>query len=94
MRACGYDVTEEYPVGGGKTIDLLATKAGRRVAIEVETGASDAEGNVQKCLDAGMNDVLVVATSSRAHETLAQRLRGATGVKVLSANEAIARLAR
>jgi hypothetical protein len=30
LRAGGYDVTEEYPIGGGKTIDLVAEQDGKR----------------------------------------------------------------
>jgi hypothetical protein len=41
-RAEGYSVEEEVPIGGGKAVDLVATKDGKRVAIEVETGKSDA----------------------------------------------------
>jgi len=29
LRACGYDVTEEYSIGGGKAIDLVAVMAYR-----------------------------------------------------------------
>ena len=43
LRANGYEVVEEHPVGGGKTIDLVASRDGRRIAVEVETGkGSDA----------------------------------------------------
>jgi hypothetical protein len=63
LRASGCEVVEEYPIGGGQAIDLVAARDGRRVAIEVETGKSDAAGNVAKCLRAGMEQVLVVATS-------------------------------
>ena len=91
LRESGYNVQEEVPIGGGKTIDLVAARDGRRIAIEVETGASDAEGNVRKCLHAGMNEVLVVATSAHARDALAHRLRAISGIKVLSGCEALAR---
>ena len=66
LRASGYEVTEEAPIGGGKTVDLLAVRDGKRIALEVETGKSDAAANVRKCMDAGVDTVLMVPTSSRA----------------------------
>ena len=68
LRARGYAVTEEYPLGGGKTIDLVAERDGKRIAFEIETGKSDAAGNVQKCLDAGMDRVVIVATSHKTED--------------------------
>src|SRR5262249_46574777 len=44
----GYVVTEEYPLGGGKTADLRADRGGRVLFIEVETGHSDIAANVAK----------------------------------------------
>lgn len=44
----GYIVTEEYPLGGGKTADLRAERDGRVLFIEIETGRSDIAANVAK----------------------------------------------
>ena len=44
----GYTVTEEHPLGGGKTADLRAQHEGRVVFIEVETGRSDIAANLAK----------------------------------------------
>jgi len=63
LKARGYEVSEEHPVGEGRAIDLLAVKDGRRLAIEVETGKSDVAANVRKCLGTGVDKVVVVATS-------------------------------
>jgi len=93
LRASGYDVTEEYPVGGGKTIDLVAERDGRRFAFEVETGKSDAASNVRKCLDAGIGNVVAVATSEDARRTLERRLRRRPGVGVFTPDEALRRFA-
>jgi energy-coupling factor transporter ATP-binding protein EcfA2 len=49
LRAQGFTVTEEAPVGGGKTIDLLATREEHQLVIEVETGRSDIIANATKC---------------------------------------------
>lgn len=62
-REMGYDVEKEVPIGGGKAVDLVATKDGKRIAIEVETGKSDVKGNVLKCREVGFDNVIVVPTS-------------------------------
>jgi len=64
-RQKGYKVEEEVPIGDGKAVDLVAKKDGKRIAIEVETGKSDAEGNVKKCEQAGFNKVVSVHTKKR-----------------------------
>jgi hypothetical protein len=93
LRACGYHVTEEYPVGGGKTIDLVAERDGKGIAFEIETGKSDAASNVQKCLDAGIGHVVVVATSEDARRTLERQLRRYPAVGVFTPDEALSRFA-
>lgn len=45
----GYKVFEEYRIGGGKAVDLMAVKGEERVAIEIETGKSNWRENVRKC---------------------------------------------
>lgn len=47
----GYTVTEEFPLGGGKTADLRAERAGRVLFVEVETGRSDIAANIAKYND-------------------------------------------
>ena len=88
LRACGYEVVEEFPVGGGKAIDLVATRGGNRIAFEIETGSSEALGNVTKCLGAGMEEVIVVVTSPRERESLAKRLKAYPLTTVMTASEA------
>lgn len=61
-RAKGYTVEEEVSIGDGRAVDLVATKGGKKTAIEVETGRSDAEGNVNKCREAGFDEVVTVRT--------------------------------
>ncbi|MEW6664119.1 MAG: DUF87 domain-containing protein [Thermodesulfobacteriota bacterium] len=59
-RKDGWRVIEEYPIGGGRTVDLACFKDGRKLAVEIETGKSEAAYNVQKCLDAGFDEVRTV----------------------------------
>jgi len=61
-RKMGYEVKEEVQIGGGKAIDLVATKGDERFAIEVETGKSNEKENVNKCKGAGFEKVVVVRT--------------------------------
>ena len=89
LRASGYHVTEEYPVGGGKTIDLVAERDGKRIAFEVETGKSDAAANVRKCLEAGMERIIVVAVSAGIHDRLARTLRLRPGVELRDGHEVL-----
>ena len=89
LRASGYAVTEEYPVGGGKTIDLVAERDGKRIAFEVETGKSDAAANVRKCLEAGMERIIVVAVSAGIHDRLARTLRLRPGVELRDGHEVL-----
>jgi len=46
LKSQSYEVTEEAPIGGGKTIDVLTVKNGKKIAFEIETGKSDVLGNV------------------------------------------------
>ena len=57
----GYKVEEEYPIGKGQTVDL-AIIGKKRIAIEIETGKSDAIHNIEKCLNANF-DVISAATN-------------------------------
>jgi len=65
-EARGYRVEREVPLGDGRAVDLVATKDDERVAIEVETGKSDAAGNVRKCREAGFDRVVVVGHQPRS----------------------------
>lgn len=56
-RSKGWKVIEEYPIGGGRTVDLACFKDGRKLAIEIETGKSYAAYNLKKCLEAGFDEV-------------------------------------
>jgi hypothetical protein len=68
----GYTVEEEVSIGGGKTVDLVASKDGKRIAIEVETGKSDVGGNVRKCREAGFDEVVTIGTCSQILKTISK----------------------
>lgn len=72
----GYHVRVEAPFGGGRA-DVLAYKDKEVVAIEIETGMSDAVANVKRNLRAGCTKVLVVATEKNAMKRLVRELGGA-----------------
>ncbi|MBN1817943.1 MAG: restriction endonuclease [Sedimentisphaerales bacterium] len=62
----GYEVKQEHPVKGNGAIDLLAERAGERIAVEVETGQSNIKANLDKIKDAGFDRIIFVATSAAA----------------------------
>jgi hypothetical protein len=61
----GYEVELEAARNGGR-IDVLAIKDGKSIAIEIESGKSDAAANVRRGLRAGIDEILVVATDVKA----------------------------
>ena len=89
LRANGYEVQKERPIGGGKSIDVVATRDGKRIAFEIETGSSDAAANVRKCLDASMDRVLVVAPSEMAQKRIEVGLPHDQRVSCIAAAHAI-----
>jgi len=62
----GYEVTREHPVKGNGAIDILATKPGQKIAVEIETGKSDIKENLNKIRTAGFDRIVLVATSPAA----------------------------
>lgn len=73
LRREGYRATVEAPRSGGR-VDVLAESRERRVAVEIETGKSDAVRNVQNCLRSRIDHVLVVATSKSAERKVTAQL--------------------
>ena len=60
LRGQGFAVQVEKGLGKGKSVDLEARREGGKIAVEVETGKSDAISNIRKDLKAGYDRVLVV----------------------------------
>jgi len=68
FREKGYSVTEEKRIGRGKAVDLVAVNDKERIAIEVETGKSDAFYNLTKDLQGGFDRVIVSEVKRRRKE--------------------------
>ncbi len=69
----GFKVSFEERVGEAATVDILASNANTSLAVEVETGKSDALRNIEKALSAGLT-VLTVATSSEIEKKIKDQL--------------------
>lgn len=74
-RKKGYKVTFEFPLGGGKSVDLVAEKDKKRIAIEIETGKSDAVYNLHKDLDATFDEIVVICLHKEIKENISTLLR-------------------
>ncbi len=67
LKSKGYEVHLEKPLDNGHAVDIVAAKDGRKLALEIETGKSDALENIKKNLEAefdsiyslGINDAVV-----------------------------------
>ncbi len=80
-RNKGYWVTYEYKIGEGKTVDLVAEKDGKRIAVEIETGKSDAIYNLKKCIKAGFDELVLMTTSRKIQKILSNSLNGVGQMK-------------
>jgi hypothetical protein len=93
LKSAGYKVEREFPIGDGKTIDLAATKNEKKIAVEVETGNSDAIGNIRKCLDAEFGLVLCLTVGRELADKAAEQMRDSaldlSKVRVLEVTEAM-----
>jgi hypothetical protein len=87
LRQQGFTVTEEHPIGGGKTVDLHAVRGEDHLFVEVETGRSDIIANATKCQ--GLTGCVVfVFTDARVREELAADIRAVLpGVRLLTTAE-------
>jgi hypothetical protein len=88
LKSCGYNVEIEAPVGNGKTIDIVAERDGKRIAFEIETGNSDVATNIQKCLKAKFDKIIVVAVSDTVKSILSDIVPKENRVTLLTTSEA------
>ena len=64
----GYEVRREHPVQGNGAVDILATRPGETVVVEIETGKSDTKENLRKIAHAGFDRIVLLATSPAGRE--------------------------
>jgi hypothetical protein len=76
-RRQGYEITFEYKIGDGKSVDLVAEKDGKKIAIEIETGKSDSIYNIRKDLEAGFDEVAVICLAEKVKNDILFQLQGA-----------------
>jgi hypothetical protein len=76
-RKKGFNVTYEYRIGEGKSVDVVAEKDGRKIAIEIETGKSDYMYNVMKNLEYGFDEIIVAALNKATRERIVTELKDA-----------------
>lgn len=69
----GYDISFEHLRANGR-VDVLATKNGERIGIEIETGKSDVVANVKNGILSKFTKILVVATDEVAMAKVEQQL--------------------
>lgn len=62
----GFDVAHEHHIPGDGHVDLVASRQGERIAIEVETGKSDISANLVKLHGAGFDRIVLIATCPTA----------------------------
>jgi hypothetical protein len=74
-RKKGYKVTPEYSIDNGKKVDIAAEKDGKRIAIEIETGKSDAIYNIQKDLGANFDEVVSIFLTKEHKDKIISKLK-------------------
>jgi predicted RecB family endonuclease len=77
LRSSGYEVAVDEPIGGGETIDLVATRNTERLAVEIEAGMSDVLAHVRRCVAAGYASIHILATRSAVASQLRRVLHSA-----------------
>ncbi len=82
----GYKITENYLLGKGKEIDIVVEKDNEKIAIEIETGKSDAYANIQKCLDANVDKILCLTTKPELKIKIREKIQN-NNVAVASVKE-------
>lgn len=72
-RNKGYKVSIEKPVNG--QTDIIIEEKGKKIAIEIETGKSDAIQNIIKDIRAGFDTVISVATNIMVENEIRKKLQ-------------------
>jgi len=69
-KSKGYAAELEKPIGGGRTVDLVIEKEGKQTAIEIETGKSNIDANIKKCMEQDFQQIIMVGTDEKAEQTI------------------------
>jgi hypothetical protein len=75
LRRQGFAVKVEKGLGKGRSADLEARREGKKIAIEVETGKSDAIYNIRKDLEAGYDRILAVCLEEGLRERIKSQIK-------------------
>jgi len=70
-----YGETYEYKLPGGKSVDVVAEKDGKRIAIKIKIRKSDAVYNVRKDLEAGFDGVICVCLYKRIEDEIISQIK-------------------
>jgi hypothetical protein len=76
LKTKGYQVEIEKPIGEGKTVDIVATKDGANIAVEIETGKSDVEGNIFKNIGSGFSEIIIVPLNTKSKRKIMEDMKG------------------
>ncbi len=85
LRRRGFHVEVEKERNG--KADIVASRRGRKIAIEIESGESDVLGNLERDLKAGFEEILCVAVNEEVKEKLAKLIPQDKRIKLLQASE-------
>jgi len=72
-REKGFNVIVEEPVNG--YADIVVENKDKRIAVEIETGNSDALANIRKDIKAGFHTILSVSTNSDVLERIKRQVK-------------------
>ena len=86
-RRKGYEVTFEYKIGDGKSVDLVADKDCKRIAIEIETGKSDSIYNIRKDLEAGFDEIVILILDEKLRSIIEQNITAKEKVRILDTRD-------
>lgn len=75
LKSKGYQVEIEDPIGGGKTVDIVATKDDEKIVVEIETGKSDVIENIVKSLDKWFSRIIVVPLNLKAKSEISMKMK-------------------
>jgi hypothetical protein len=72
-RKQNLEVLIEEPINGRP--DIIVMHEDKKVAVEIETGNSDAIGNIQKRLESGFDEIISIATNRFVEDKIMEELR-------------------